>query len=113
MHRALVVVLLGDADCGHGTSPSVSGTFPYSRAAGMACQSLAPRALDGSLGRRGFGFVIALTALVTVAGAAGRFAFENQVPDGLDTCGQALWWTVMIMTTFGSLRSSGFSRCAA
>ena len=38
LHRALVVVLLG-ADCGHGTSPCASGTFPHSRAAGTGCQS--------------------------------------------------------------------------
>jgi voltage-gated potassium channel len=60
------------------------------------------RALGASLGRRGFGYVVALTALVTFAGAAGMFAFENHVPGGLDTYGEALWWTAMIMTTFGS-----------
>jgi voltage-gated potassium channel len=60
------------------------------------------RALGASLGRRGFGYVIALTALVTFAGAAGMFAFESEVRGGLDTYGEALWWTAMIMTTFGS-----------
>lgn len=60
------------------------------------------RALGASLGRRGFGYVIALTALVTFAGAAGMFAFENEVPGGLETYGEAVWWTAMIMTTFGS-----------
>lgn len=60
------------------------------------------RALGASLGRRGFGYVIALTALVIVAGAAGIYAFENQVPGGIDTYGEALWWTAMIMTTLGS-----------
>ncbi len=59
------------------------------------------RALGASLSRRGFGYVIALTALVTFASAAGMFAFENH-PGGLDTYGEALWWTAMIMTTFGS-----------
>lgn len=60
------------------------------------------RALGASLNRRGFGYVVALTALVTFAGAAGMFAFENHVPGGLDTYGEALWWTAMVMTTFGS-----------
>jgi voltage-gated potassium channel len=60
------------------------------------------RALGASLGRRGFGYVAALTALVTFAGAAGMYAFESGVPGGLETYGEALWWTTMIMTTLGS-----------
>ncbi len=60
------------------------------------------RALGASLGRRGFGYVAALTALVVFAGAAGMYAFEGQVPGGLETYGDALWWTTMIMTTLGS-----------
>jgi voltage-gated potassium channel len=60
------------------------------------------RALAASMNRRGFGYVIALTALVTPAGAAGMYAFENNVEGGLTTYGEALWWTAMIMTTMGS-----------
>ena len=60
------------------------------------------RALGASLSRRGFGYVLALTLLVTFAGAAGMYAFENEVPGGLRTYGEALWWTAMIMTTMGS-----------
>ncbi len=30
------------------------------------------------------------------------YAFENKVPGGLHTYGDALWWTAMIMTTMGS-----------
>lgn len=60
------------------------------------------RALGASLSRRGFGYVIALTALVTFAGAAGIFAFENEMPGGPRSYGGALWWTAMIMTTMGS-----------
>jgi len=59
------------------------------------------RALRASMGRRGLGYVLALTAVVTVAGAAGMFAFENGDP-GLRTFGDALWWTAMMMTTVGS-----------
>ena len=40
------------------------------------------KALGASLSRRGFGYVIALTVLVTVAGAAGMYAFESRAPDG-------------------------------
>lgn len=60
------------------------------------------RALGASLGRRGFGYVSALTLIVTVSGAAGMHAFENQVAGGLSTYSEALWWTAMIMTTMGS-----------
>lgn len=60
------------------------------------------KALGTSLSRRGFGYVIALTMLVTFAGAAAMFAFENQSPGGPNSYGEALWWTAMIMTTMGS-----------
>jgi voltage-gated potassium channel len=60
------------------------------------------RALGASLRRRGFGYVFALTTLVTFAGAAGMYAFEGEVPGGLDSYGEALWWTAMVMTTLGS-----------
>jgi voltage-gated potassium channel len=60
------------------------------------------KALGASLSRRGFGYVIALTVLVTFAGAAGMYAFEHQSPGGLNSYGEALWWTAMIMTTMGS-----------
>lgn len=60
------------------------------------------KALSASLSRRGFGYVIALTVLVTLAGAAGMYAFENQAPGGPNSYGEALWWTAMIMTTMGS-----------
>lgn len=60
------------------------------------------RALGANLRRRGFGYVIILTLLVLFAGAAGMFAFENGIPGGLNSYGEALWWTSMIMTTLGS-----------
>ena len=60
------------------------------------------RALRSSLERRGFGYVILLTILVVFAGAAGMFTFENHIPGGLNTYGEAVWWTAMIMTTLGS-----------
>lgn len=60
------------------------------------------RALAANLQRRGFGYVIALTVLVVFAGAAGMYAFENESPGGLNSYGEALWWTAMIMTTMGS-----------
>ena len=60
------------------------------------------RALGASLSRRGFGYVVALTLLVTLAGAAGMYAFEHDANGGLTSFGESLWWTAMIMTTMGS-----------
>lgn len=60
------------------------------------------KALGASLSRRGFGYVIALTLLVTFAGAAGMYAFENEAAGGPNSYGESLWWTAMIMTTLGS-----------
>jgi voltage-gated potassium channel len=60
------------------------------------------RALRAAMGRRGVGYVISLTFLVILAGSAGMFAFESDVPGGLTSFGVALWWTIMIMTTLGS-----------
>ena len=60
------------------------------------------KALGASMGRRGLGYVVALTLVVTLAGAAGMYAFENEVSGGLNSYGEALWWTAMLMTSMGS-----------
>lgn len=62
------------------------------------------RALGVSMERRGFGYVVALTLIITLVGAAGMYAFENNIPngEGLNDYGTALWWTAMLMTTMGS-----------
>jgi voltage-gated potassium channel len=62
------------------------------------------RALGRTMRRRGFGYVVLLTLTVTLAGAAGMYAFESNLPGGrgLNSYGTALWWTAMIMTTMGS-----------
>jgi voltage-gated potassium channel len=61
------------------------------------------RALGKSVGRRHFGYVLGLTSLVTLTGAAGMYAFERDVPGGgFDDFGSALWWTAMMITTLGS-----------
>lgn len=63
----------------------------------------AMHALGRSFRRRGFGYVVALTVLVLLAGAAGMLAFERHVPGStIDNYGTALWWTAMVMTTMGS-----------
>ena len=60
------------------------------------------RALGANLSRRGFGYIFALTTLVAFTGAAGIYAFENGVPGGMKSYGEALWWTAMVLTTMGS-----------
>ncbi|MGB9939612.1 potassium channel family protein [Methanosarcina sp.] len=49
--------------------------------------------------KRGFRYVLLLTALITFLGAAGMYNFERP---GLTSYWDALWWTAMIMTTIGS-----------
>jgi len=63
------------------------------------------RVLTASIGRRGFGYVVGLTAIVILIGAAGMYAFEHEVANGtggITDYGTALWWTAMVMTTVGS-----------
>ncbi|MBW3567192.1 MAG: ion transporter [Proteobacteria bacterium] len=60
------------------------------------------KALGASLGRRGFGYVVAVTLLVVVSGAAGMYALENDVEGGFENYGEALWWTAMLLTSIGS-----------
>lgn len=60
-------------------------------------------ALGAVMGRRGVGYVLALTLIVTFAGAAGMLAFENRASGGgMNGYGQAIWWTAMLMTTYGA-----------
>jgi len=60
--------------------------------------------LRRALGRRGFGYVTGLTLVVTLAGAAGMYAFERDLggSPGFADFPTSLWWTAMVMTTLGS-----------
>lgn len=60
------------------------------------------KAISASFGRRGFGYIAALTVIVNLAGAAGMYAFERDMPRGFDSYGTALWWTAMLLTTMGT-----------
>jgi voltage-gated potassium channel len=60
------------------------------------------RVLGASIGRRGFGYVLGLSAIVTLIGASGIYTFERELHGEIADYGTALWWTAMIMTTIGS-----------
>jgi voltage-gated potassium channel len=61
------------------------------------------RALGASLGRRGFGYVLAATLIVLFGGAAGMYGFEHEVANtGISDYGSAIWWTAMLITSIGS-----------
>lgn len=61
------------------------------------------RSLGSALGRRGFGYVMGTTIIVTFGGAAAMYAFEHAVPGtGITGYWAAVWWTAMVMTTMGS-----------
>ncbi|MBD0294128.1 MAG: ion transporter [Bacteroidota bacterium] len=59
------------------------------------------RSLGKTMKRRGFGYVVLLSIVVTFGGAAGMYALEkgNQ---GFENYGMALWWTAMRVITAGS-----------
>lgn len=61
------------------------------------------KTLSKSVSRRGFGYVVVLTLLVVMIGAAGMYKFERNITGStLTNYGNALWWTAMVMTTMGS-----------
>lgn len=61
------------------------------------------RSLGATFARRGFAYVVALSVVVVLAGAAGILSFERQVPGSpLQSYADAVWWTAMLMTTMGS-----------
>jgi voltage-gated potassium channel len=54
--------------------------------------------------RRGLGYLVLLTAMVALTGAAGMYRFELDAPGGpgFRDYATALWWTAMLLTTMGS-----------
>lgn len=59
------------------------------------------KSLGATMKRRGFGYVMLLTLIVTFGGAAGMYAIENG-HQGFENYGMALWWTAMRVITAGS-----------
>jgi voltage-gated potassium channel len=62
------------------------------------------RALHKLLRRRATAYVVMMTLMVLLAGAGGMLAFERDVPSkiGIHTYPQALYWTMMLLSTIGS-----------
>lgn len=58
------------------------------------------RVLGKTLERRAFGYVVILTLLIAVVGAAAMFAFEAE--GSFESYLDALYWTAMMLTTLGS-----------
>lgn len=60
--------------------------------------------LRATMRRRGLGYVLGVTLLVALAGAAGMYAFEREQGQqaGFDSYASALWWTLMLLSTMGS-----------
>lgn len=59
------------------------------------------RSLGSTMSRRGFGYVVALSAIIISGGAAGMLSIERG-HTGFQSYGQALWWTAMRVITAGS-----------
>ena len=61
-------------------------------------------ALRRTLERRRMGYVLILTAVIGLLGAAGMLSFEpaSDVPGGFTSYADALWWTGMLFTSIGS-----------
>lgn len=62
------------------------------------------RALRRIMRRRGLGYVLTITALVALIGAAGIQYFEqaDTRPGGFQTYASSLWFTLMLLTSVGS-----------
>lgn len=58
------------------------------------------KGLSATMHRRGMKYAILLTLFVVFSGAAGMYAFEKEA--GLESYGEALWWTAMIITSIAS-----------
>ena len=61
------------------------------------------RALENVLHKGQFGYVLILALVISVTAAAGAYYFERSEPSAnIQTFGDALWWSVTIITTINS-----------
>ena len=76
-------------------------SFRLIRIVGTANRGM--NALRRSMARRGFGYVLLLTVIVALLGAAGMWALENNVENRpFENYAHALWWTAMILASMGT-----------
>jgi len=68
----------------------------------VASLNRSTKSLAQSLGRRGFGYVVLLSVVILLAGAAGMYAFEKDSGPGFRSYSESIWWTAMVLTTMGS-----------
>lgn len=57
------------------------------------------KSLNATMGRRGFGYVMALTVAVILVGSAGMYTFEH---GKYESYWAAIWWTTMLVITVGT-----------
>ena len=57
------------------------------------------KSLNATMAKRGFGYVMALTLTVILAGAAGMHVLEESA---FESYGEAIWWTTMLVITVGT-----------
>lgn len=76
--------------------------FRLVRVVGTANRGM--NALRRTLRRRQFGYVLALTLVVLLLGAAAMLSFEpeREVDGGFTSYGHALWWTGMLIASIGT-----------
>lgn len=58
------------------------------------------KSMAATMKRRGLKYVVLLTMVVILGGAAGMYGFENG--HGLKSYWEAVWWTAMLITSLGS-----------
>jgi voltage-gated potassium channel len=56
------------------------------------------KSLRFTMGRRGFGYVVALTSIVALAGSSGMYAFERDINPDIESFGSALWYALLAIT---------------
>lgn len=60
------------------------------------------RSLANTLHKRAVFYVVLLSVIVVLLGAAGMYAFEKDVNPGFKTYGNSLWWTAMLVMSMGT-----------
>lgn len=60
------------------------------------------RSLANTLERRAVIYVVILSGIVVLLGAAGMYAFEKEVNQGFKSFSSSLWWTAMLVMSMGT-----------